>query len=78
VLCEKFWVEEDKLFIKFKDSLLTSHGEKLGALDAQASFRRLLKLDNNTHGNLSNYIDAQNSDSLSVEGNTLIFKIIRV
>ena len=76
VLCEKFWVENDKLFIKFKDSILTSKGDNLGALDARATLQRLLELDNNTHGNLKNYIDHKNGDSILVEDNVLIIKLL--
>lgn len=75
VLCEKFWVEDRKLYIKFKNKLTSSSGEKIGARDALETLKRLLALNTNTHGNLNLFIDVNDEQSLTIEEEVLVIKM---
>jgi hypothetical protein len=80
-IAERFFWENNDLVFEFKDTY-TSKGRRITPKDADASFKRLMILNKNSHGNLVNLLcmdkipKSINDDcnGLKIDGNRLILK----
>jgi hypothetical protein len=77
VLCQKFWIEDKIIYFEFKPNLKTIDGLPITAIDAEKSFKRLIKKSTNTHGNLSSFIDVEDNSTITSLDNILKIKLLK-
>ncbi|MBC7428169.1 MAG: hypothetical protein H7336_06130 [Bacteriovorax sp.] len=77
VLCKKFWIEKSTIVFEFRNDIKTIDGIVISADDAKLSYQRLINSKTNTHGNFSNFIDIENSNSISTVGNILRIEVLK-
>lgn len=59
-LCKNFEIKDNQIIFNIRDDLKTKSGIVITAEDIIFSYKRLLTLNSNTHGNLMLFIDSEN------------------